>query len=181
MFYINNDRRHSRSVGFTIIELIVVIAIIAILASVITAQVNDYIIRARAAKISGDFRNIEISLRILKAEQSLADWPRDANYPPAGYWDSSINEISGLRQFLGNASYTYDNDGDTMVNGSGCTSAAGVNIVIGSNKSLQSVFDILDDTFDNGDGNCSGKIRYYVNAANTHIILYTISVNETVN
>jgi hypothetical protein len=68
-----------------------------------------------------------------------------------------------------------------MVNGSGCTSAAGVNIVIGDSKNLQSVFDVLDDTFDNGDGNCSGKIRYYVNIANTHIILYTISTNEAIN
>jgi prepilin-type N-terminal cleavage/methylation domain-containing protein len=177
----SNGKRHFCSAGFTIIELIVVIAIITVLAGVIITQVNIYIIRARAAKIAGDFRNIEIALRLLKAEQSLSDWPRDANYPSAGYWDSSINEITGLRQFLGNAAYTYDNDGDTMVNGSGCTSAAGVNIVIGDSKSLQSVFNVLDDTFDNGDGNCSGKIRYYVNIANTHIILYTISVNETIN
>lgn len=177
----NNGKRRSCSSGFTIIELIVVIAIIAILAGVIINQVNSYVIKARAAKIAGDLRNIEIALRILKAEQSLVDWPRDANYPPAGYWDSQINEIAGLRQFLGNASYTYDNDGDTMVDGSNCTSAAGVNIVIGDSKSLQNIFNVLDDTIDNGDGNCSGKIRYYVNAANTHIILYTISVNETVN
>lgn len=177
----NNGRRYPCSSGFTIIELIVVIAIITVLAGVIITQVNIYIVRARAAKIAGDFRNIEIALRLLKAEQSLSNWPRDANYPPAGYWDSSINEIAGLRQFLGNAAYTYDNDGDTMVNGSGCTSAAGVNIVIGDSKNLQSVFDVLDDTFDNGDGNCSGKIRYYVNIANTHIILYTISTNEAIN
>ena len=51
-----------KSKGFTIIELIVVIAIIAILASIVLVNVTSYINKAKDAKIKSDIANIALAM-----------------------------------------------------------------------------------------------------------------------
>lgn len=54
--------------GFTIIELIVVIAIVAILASVVTSSVVTYISKAKIARANFEVKEIEKALLIFNSE-----------------------------------------------------------------------------------------------------------------
>jgi len=60
--------------GFTIIELIVVIAIIAVLSSIVFFSVNKYIQRAKDAKVKNDFREIE--------KAAILDYIKCGNWAP---------------------------------------------------------------------------------------------------
>jgi len=54
--------------GFTIIELIVVVAIIAVLASIVIFNVNGYINKAKDAKRVGDLKQIQKALELYKMD-----------------------------------------------------------------------------------------------------------------
>ena len=54
--------------GFTIIELIVVIAIIAVLAAIVLINVNGYIAKARDAKRKGDLTQVLKALNMYAAD-----------------------------------------------------------------------------------------------------------------
>ncbi|MCX6720930.1 MAG: prepilin-type N-terminal cleavage/methylation domain-containing protein [Candidatus Staskawiczbacteria bacterium] len=57
-----------KSKGFTIIELIVVIAIIAILASIVLVNVTTYINKAKAAAVKSDISSIALGMGTCYAE-----------------------------------------------------------------------------------------------------------------
>lgn len=59
-----------KSKGFTIIELIVVIAIIAVLAGIVTSNVVSYIGRARDAKVKANVSQIAKQMQIYYAEHN---------------------------------------------------------------------------------------------------------------
>ena len=74
--------------GFTIIELIVVIAIIAVLAAIVITNVNGYMAKARDSRRAADIRNIQVALAMYYAS--------NGNYPasggatsPNGSWSNS--------------------------------------------------------------------------------------------
>jgi len=77
--------------GFTIIELIVVIAIIAVLASITVSGVNKYIGKAKLARANADVTNIEKGLLMFKSQ--YGDYP----YLPWGdefwtqFYSSNLN------------------------------------------------------------------------------------------
>ena len=58
----------NKSKGFTIIELIVVIAIIAVLASIVLVNVTSYINKAKAVKIKSDIANIARGVAVCYSE-----------------------------------------------------------------------------------------------------------------
>lgn len=64
--------------GFTIIELLVVIMIIGLLASIIAISVNGSRVKARDARRKADIRQIRIALELYKAEKGyypvITDW-----------------------------------------------------------------------------------------------------------
>ena len=63
--------------GFTIVELLIVITVIAILASITVVAFNGVQQRARAVKQTTDVRNIESTLRVSQVESG-------GNYPANG-------------------------------------------------------------------------------------------------
>ena len=64
---------HKKTSGFTIIELIVVIAIIAVLASIVTAAVTKYIPASKIARANEDVNNIQKALIMFYGE--YGDYP----------------------------------------------------------------------------------------------------------
>lgn len=93
-----SERR--RQSGFTLIEVMVVVAILAILAAVVVPRVMDEPAKARRAKVQQDIRAIESALDLYKldnyryptTEQGLealvsppASGPEAENYKEGGY------------------------------------------------------------------------------------------------
>lgn len=96
------SKMHScrRRAGFTLIEVMVVVAILAILAAVVVPRVMDEPAKARAAKVKQDLRAIESALDLYKldnyryptTDQGLealvsrpASGPEPKNYKEGGY------------------------------------------------------------------------------------------------
>lgn len=71
-----SSSRKRRSSGFTLIEVMVVVAILAILAAVVVPRVMDEPAKARVAKVEQDIRAIESALDLYKLD--------NFNYPSTG-------------------------------------------------------------------------------------------------
>ncbi|MEX0607059.1 MAG: type II secretion system major pseudopilin GspG [Halofilum sp. (in: g-proteobacteria)] len=63
-----NSRTRRSSAGFTLIEVMVVVAILAILAAVVVPRVMDEPAKARTAKVEQDIRAIESALDLYKLD-----------------------------------------------------------------------------------------------------------------
>lgn len=61
--------------GFTLIEIIVALAILGALAAIAMPQFSSYRDQARLAQAYADIRNIDLAIRKYKAENG--DWPAD--------------------------------------------------------------------------------------------------------
>lgn len=68
--------------GFTLIEVIVVVSIVAILASVISINFNEGSAQSRDAKRQGDLRNVQSAIELYKQKEGR--YP--AGCRPAGQW-----------------------------------------------------------------------------------------------
>jgi prepilin-type N-terminal cleavage/methylation domain-containing protein len=82
LFYKTKGRTY-RQAGFTLIELMVVIAIIGLLASIITVSLSSAQAKGRDAKRVADIRTIQLAL-----EEYYND---NGNYPPAIYSGNYIS------------------------------------------------------------------------------------------
>jgi prepilin-type N-terminal cleavage/methylation domain-containing protein len=74
--------------GFTLIEMVVVLAVIAILAAVLTPIINSYVDRARLNSANSDVKNIAAA--ILQYNTDTKVWPiykTNADIPNGNTWD----------------------------------------------------------------------------------------------
>ena len=78
-----------KSKGFTLIELAVVLAIIAVLAAVLTPMVTGYLDQARTARAQGDVRTIADSIRLY--QRDTGRWP--IFYNSAAYTGNSASSV----------------------------------------------------------------------------------------
>ena len=150
--------------GFTLLELLIVIAIIGLLASVVIVSFPGVQDKSRAVIIVQDFQTIENALRLFKISENRDTWWRET------YWTGGvprISQIMGLSEFLpvtleppiSGTYYDYDNDGDTLVEGN-CGCCLGVNIGLRNcGAECHKYFDIVDNIIDNKDGRCYGRVR----------------------
>jgi len=94
--------------GFTIIELIVVIAIIAVLAAIVLVNVTQYINKSKDAAIKGNLRTIQAGAVIYySAHDSYIGLDEDTNYISAyNQIDEKNGNTSGVYAALG----TYHSD-----------------------------------------------------------------------
>lgn len=97
--------------GFTLVELLVVISIIALLSSVVFASINSARAKARDARRAEDMRQIFIALNFFYDQNgclpltSGSACPGTGAYsePNAGAWDYSSQ--GGFMQFLSNSGF----------------------------------------------------------------------------
>src|ERR1051325_10492476 len=116
-----------KSKGFTLIELAVVLAIIAVLAAVLTPMVTGYLDQARTARAQADVRTIADAIKLY--QRDTGRWPiydNSAAYPntsaaadiatsggtapTSGTWSASIVGTN-LEAYLNNDKTTVGNAG----------------------------------------------------------------------
>ena len=95
--------------GFTLIEMLVVIAIIAVLVSIIIPVVGNSTTKARAATDAANLRSAKASLTIAVMNGDLKTG--DTDYP-AGYGTAPTAKSEGASAFA----FTVESNGDVKVN-----------------------------------------------------------------
>ena len=98
--------------GFTIMELLVVLAIIGIFASIVLVVMNDGREQARAATIMQQLGELEVALLTYTAGENLNIWPTMNNSNA----DHQTNEIGWMIENPGNNSSAYPAITDYMSN-----------------------------------------------------------------
>ncbi len=160
------------SSGFTIVELLIVIVVIAILAAISVVAYTGIQTRARASAIASDLKATEKAFNSYKALTGTGSWWLDTDATLSGH-SSGNPQISAIisaqpefRDFLQRIptteglgtsnNWAYDNDGDTY---SGCsTSVSGVNLIL-QGVTATDLMQALDNAIDDGDLSC-GKLRH---------------------
>src|SRR5437016_5190038 len=93
-----------KSKGFTLIELAVVLAIIAVLAAILTPIVGGYLDQARVARAQADTKTIADSIKLY--QRDTGRWPVYASAS-----DFSLNTIAGGKTLIGGNSGSNPADG----------------------------------------------------------------------
>ncbi|UXM91019.1 type II secretion system protein GspG [Paenarthrobacter sp. JL.01a] len=88
-----------RRQGFTIVELLIVIVVIAILASITVVAYNGIQERARTTTVNSDLAAIQKAMLMYRADHGTlplsADWYSGTAMPPTSRWSTEI--IAGLK------------------------------------------------------------------------------------
>lgn len=182
-----HNTQHTTLAGFTLVELLVVIGIIALLATVGGYASLSIIRRTQAARFVSDFRKIEQAWNVWRLDSKQVFPKEDVFYPvppnPSRgcYQDepfisetdlitnkSSISQWHGpyldaIPRTIFNTEYQYDNDEDVYVSGNCATQNHGVNIVVpfcSDNSRVMYLTAIIDKAIDGGDGRCSGRFKW---------------------
>lgn len=181
--------------GFTLVELLIVVAIIAILSAVVLGSMTVMRERGQAAKIIGDVRQIRDALQFRYSDttQYPTESELDAAYPALVGQTKTISNMIDAGVFegkftgapspnIGNGGYVYDadaSDGSTEYPIESCGSYSnntyGVNIVLEDAIATHpNVVVQLDELVDSADGLDCGRIRRATSADNA--LLYNITV-----
>lgn len=165
--------------GFTIVELIVVIVVIGILATITIVTYGDFQARSKAAAMETGIKDIEKSLHVYASEQQWGAWPEDSAIDPGKNNPSIqtlINDLPAFKKYLPTApavsglaaaDWTYDYDNDIKPD---CGSRYnGTNIVITGVE--QKTASYIDSDIDDGNDSC-GKVRYDASASK---LFYSLS------
>lgn len=102
-----------KSKGFTLIELAVVLAIIAVLAAVLTPMVTGYLDQARIARAQADTRTIADAFKL--------HYRDTGRYP---IWYTAANFTTGTIAAVGNGKAIFKGPGTQPADANGWTSAA---------------------------------------------------------
>lgn len=86
--------------GFTIIELIVVIAIIAVLATIVMINVTQYIAKGKDAAIKGNMASLTTSAAVFFNEQNPNTYTGMAANAAVTAANTQINKASGTLNYL---------------------------------------------------------------------------------
>lgn len=177
----------SRPKGFTIIELLIIIVVIAILSSIGITMYNGHRMRASVNVVIADLAQIEEALQLYVDRHQLDQWPED---------DAIVDGVNSItiQQFIdsmdikdfmpyspsnntpANLIWEYDNDGDAKTGCGDGTNSLGTNIAVVNLP--QDLTQILDNTIDDGDLNC-GKVRY--SDLGEAKMYYTLSDDSTIH
>jgi len=104
--------RHGEK-GFTLMELLIVIAVLGILAAVLVPRMGSFLSSGQAAAANTEVANVETAALAYYADASA--WPADTNTVGA---NTSLRDGPGTEVYLSaNAVYNYKFDADGKVGG----------------------------------------------------------------
>lgn len=116
--------------GFTIVELLIVIVVIAILAAITVVAYNGIQGRTKIASVNADLKSIKTAMLMYRADYGTlpnnADWYSGTAMPPTSRWSTEIVanlknlkyiQTSGLEQDPWGQYYFYDNNDCTIGQG----------------------------------------------------------------
>jgi len=115
-----------KSKGFTLIELAVVLAIIAVLAAVLTPMVTGYLDQARVARAQADTRTIADSIKLY--QRDTGRWPV---YGTSA--DYTANTIGGGKALIGGSTGTNPPDGVATWSVSTVVAASSLELYVNGN------------------------------------------------
>lgn len=91
--------KNKQTSGFTIVELLIVIVVIGILATIMIVAFNGVQARSRTATVNSDLQTIEKAMLMYRAQHGTlplsADWYSGTTMPPTSRWATEI--IAGLK------------------------------------------------------------------------------------
>jgi prepilin-type N-terminal cleavage/methylation domain-containing protein len=174
-----NDTK--KRMGFTIVELLIVVAVIGILAAITTIAYSGIQDKARATALIDGIKNIEDSFRLLAVEQKTTTWWNDNSF--TGIDNPTLDEVianSNLKNYLASTPdvpgstpvWTYDNDSDVRAPTACDVTWSGVILTIASIPIP--VITNIDNAIDDGDPMC-GKVR-----GNGTRLIYNLSFDQTI-
>lgn len=178
---------HKRHEGFTIVELLIVIVVIAILAAITIVSYNGIRDRSKASQITSGIKQVEKAFKLWTSETGITTYPADTAICGLTSGNPSIalliTNCSGFSNYLQSSPATadapqtwfYDMDNDTKPNPGLATQ-----VTLGTNLCIsivsQNIATIIDESIDDGDP-VSGKVRY---DPSIQRIYYSLSYSPTV-
>lgn len=172
-----------KDIAFTIVELLIVIVVIAVLATISIVAYNGIQDRAKVSSVADNLNKIEKALRVQALSSGASSWWTDSSLGCATgdslSWSRNLSSMStscGMSQLsfvkdTTGVSYGYDNDGDTA---SACSSSTGVGIMLYGPDVNTALFQQLSQLMDNEVTNC-GKVSAY----DTTHIFYRVAVSSS--
>lgn len=154
--------------GFTIVELLIVIVVIAILAAITIVSYNGVTQRSQAAAVASDLRATFKGFMLYKEATGMSTWTSefDASWNSFVTGNPTIASIipynASFREFVpkapqttglgsGASAWLYDND--TGVFADCAVNSDGVNIIL-QNVTNSTVAQLVDAALDDGNLNC---------------------------
>ena len=114
-----------KSKGFTLIELAVVLAIIAVLAAILTPMVTGYLDQARVARAQADTRTVADAIKLY--QRDTGRWPV---YASAGDYP---NTIGGTKALIGGNTGSNPQNGNATWSVSSIVASSSLEVYINGN------------------------------------------------
>ena len=175
--------------AFSLIEMMICIALVAILSAVTVVSYNEYVDRTYAMMAVNDLRMIETALKGYLMNQEATVWPWENAIPGGSMNGAGIQSVSDhtnslggalknvpIPRFKGATIYGYDNDSWDIngYNPNNCSETYdGVGLTIGGVISV-SAFNIIDKAIDGTLSSTCGKVR---RASPAETLYYMIGLN----
>ena len=150
--------------GFTIVELLIVIVVIAILAAISIVAYNGIQERAKASAVADGIKKIDKAFQLYDLTADTSEWWVYGYNPTL---QDVLDDHPGLKNyiqeppssnFLPDTYWDYDNDGDVRVMSDCNNRTPGVNLRL--NDLMDSnVAQRVDDAIDDGNLSC-GRVMY---------------------